>query len=113
MVPCPVRNMRRQDVTQVLGNRFGAVHSCLARPRAVPQPSLPCPLASLNPPSLNPPPPAAATAAAAPQAKLDFSFEPWPSLSRDVKLLLRRMLVKDPRERASLEEVISHPWFAR
>ncbi|KAG2490026.1 hypothetical protein HYH03_011491 [Edaphochlamys debaryana] len=47
------------------------------------------------------------------KAKLDFSFEPWPSLSRDVKMLLRRMLVKDPRERATLEEVMGHPWFAR
>lgn len=47
------------------------------------------------------------------KAKLDFSFEPWPSLSRDVKMLLRRMLVKDPRERATLEEVLAHPWFAR
>lgn len=28
------------------------------------------------------------------QAKLDFSFDPWPTLSRDVKMLLRRMLVK-------------------
>ncbi|EFJ41287.1 hypothetical protein VOLCADRAFT_84165 [Volvox carteri f. nagariensis] len=43
------------------------------------------------------------------KAKLDFSFEPWPSLSRDVKMLLRRMLVKDPRERATLEEVLAHP----
>ncbi|GLI63264.1 hypothetical protein VaNZ11_006168 [Volvox africanus] len=47
------------------------------------------------------------------KAKLDFSFEPWPSLSRDVKMLLRRMLVKDPRERATLEEVLAHPWFHR
>ncbi|GLC47256.1 Calcium-dependent protein kinase 13 [Pleodorina starrii] len=47
------------------------------------------------------------------KAKLDFSFEPWPSLSKDVKMLLRRMLVKDPRERATLEEVLAHPWFAR
>ncbi|GFR44794.1 hypothetical protein Agub_g6128, partial [Astrephomene gubernaculifera] len=47
------------------------------------------------------------------RAKLDFSFEPWPSLSAEVKALLRRMLVKDPRERASLEEVLAHSWFAR
>ncbi|GIL78310.1 hypothetical protein Vretimale_7669 [Volvox reticuliferus] len=47
------------------------------------------------------------------KAKLDFSFEPWPRLSRDVKMLLRRMLVKDPRERATLEEILAHPWFLR
>ncbi|KXZ42919.1 hypothetical protein GPECTOR_111g252 [Gonium pectorale] len=47
------------------------------------------------------------------KAKLDFSFDPWPTLSRDVKMLLRRMLVKDPRERATLEEVVGHPWFTK
>ncbi|PSR98093.1 Calcium-dependent protein kinase [Actinidia chinensis var. chinensis] len=41
---------------------------------------------------------------------LDFSSDPWPSISEGAKDLVRRMLVRDPRKRLTAHEVLCHPW---
>ncbi|CAA3030638.1 calcium-dependent kinase 1-like [Olea europaea subsp. europaea] len=41
---------------------------------------------------------------------LDFSSDPWPSISESAKDLVRRMLVQDPRQRLTAHEVLCHPW---
>lgn len=41
---------------------------------------------------------------------LDFSSDPWPSISESAKDLVRRMLVRDPRRRLTAHEVLCHPW---
>ncbi|XP_024198003.2 calcium-dependent protein kinase 1-like, partial [Rosa chinensis] len=42
--------------------------------------------------------------------ELDFSSDPWPSISDGAKDLVRRMLVRDPRKRLTAHEVLCHPW---
>ncbi|KAJ0106674.1 hypothetical protein Patl1_17616 [Pistacia atlantica] len=42
---------------------------------------------------------------------LDFSSEPWPSISSSAKDLVKKMLRADPRERLSAVEVLNHPWM--
>ncbi|GAB4836209.1 Mitogen-activated protein kinase cpk1 [Ancistrocladus abbreviatus] len=42
---------------------------------------------------------------------LDFSSDPWPSISESAKDLVRRMLVRDPRKRPTAHEVLCHPWI--
>lgn len=42
--------------------------------------------------------------------KLDFSADPWPSISEDAKDLVKRMLVRDPKKRLTAHEVLCHPW---
>uniref|UniRef100_A0A0V0IRJ2 non-specific serine/threonine protein kinase n=1 Tax=Solanum chacoense TaxID=4108 RepID=A0A0V0IRJ2_SOLCH len=41
---------------------------------------------------------------------LDFTSDPWPSISEDAKDLMRRMLIRDPRKRLTAHEVLCHPW---
>ncbi|KAG6437545.1 hypothetical protein SASPL_102464 [Salvia splendens] len=41
---------------------------------------------------------------------LDFTSEPWPSISDDAKDLVRRMLIRDPKRRLTAHEVLCHPW---
>ncbi|CAK7325160.1 unnamed protein product [Dovyalis caffra] len=41
---------------------------------------------------------------------LDFSSDPWPSISESAKDLVRRMLVRDPKRRLTAHEVLCHPW---
>ncbi|KAK9122965.1 hypothetical protein Sjap_012567 [Stephania japonica] len=41
---------------------------------------------------------------------LDFSSDPWPSISESAKDLVRRMLVRDPRRRLTAHQVLCHPW---
>ncbi|MCD9645866.1 Mitogen-activated protein kinase cpk1 [Datura stramonium] len=41
---------------------------------------------------------------------LDFTSDPWPSISEGAKDLMRRMLVRDPRKRLTAHEVLCHPW---
>uniref|UniRef100_A0A7N0TPN1 non-specific serine/threonine protein kinase n=1 Tax=Kalanchoe fedtschenkoi TaxID=63787 RepID=A0A7N0TPN1_KALFE len=43
--------------------------------------------------------------------KLDFSSDPWPSISESAKDLVRRMLVRDPKRRLTAYEVLCHPWI--
>ncbi|XP_047341256.1 calcium-dependent protein kinase 1-like [Impatiens glandulifera] len=41
---------------------------------------------------------------------LDFSTDPWPSISEDAKDLVKKMLVRDPKRRLTAHEVLCHPW---
>ncbi|XP_038892170.1 calcium-dependent protein kinase 1-like [Benincasa hispida] len=41
---------------------------------------------------------------------LDFSSDPWPSISDSAKDLVRRMLIRDPKKRLTAYEVLCHPW---
>lgn len=42
---------------------------------------------------------------------LDFSSDPWPSISSSAKDLVKKMLREDPTERISAAEVLNHPWM--
>ncbi|KAL2348002.1 hypothetical protein Fmac_002002 [Flemingia macrophylla] len=42
---------------------------------------------------------------------LDFVSDPWPSISRSAKDLIKNMLRADPKERLSAVEVLNHPWM--
>lgn len=39
--------------------------------------------------------------------ELDFSSDPWPSISESAKELVRKMLVRDPRKRITAHEILS------
>ncbi|PON98383.1 Calcium dependent protein kinase [Trema orientale] len=41
---------------------------------------------------------------------LDFSSDPWPSVSESAKDLVKRMLIRDPKRRLTAHEVLCHPW---
>ncbi|XP_058084465.1 calcium-dependent protein kinase 10-like [Magnolia sinica] len=41
---------------------------------------------------------------------LDFSSDPWPSISDSAKDLVMRMLVRDPKKRLTAHAVLCHPW---
>ncbi|EPS73126.1 calcium-dependent protein kinase 2 [Genlisea aurea] len=41
---------------------------------------------------------------------LDFSSDPWPSISTEAKDLIRKMLVRNPKHRLTAHEVLCHPW---
>ncbi|XP_066332984.1 calcium-dependent protein kinase 17-like isoform X4 [Miscanthus floridulus] len=41
---------------------------------------------------------------------LDFSSDPWPSISESAKDLVRKMLNCDPRKRLIAHEDLCHPW---
>ncbi|KAL0008193.1 hypothetical protein SO802_009695 [Lithocarpus litseifolius] len=41
---------------------------------------------------------------------LDFTSDPWPSISESAKDLVRKMLVRDPRRRPTAHDVLCHPW---
>ncbi|XP_022151392.1 calcium-dependent protein kinase 26-like [Momordica charantia] len=43
--------------------------------------------------------------------ELDFTLEPWPSISESAKDLVRKMLVRHPKERITAHEVLCHPWL--
>ncbi|XP_043715986.1 calcium-dependent protein kinase 1-like isoform X2 [Telopea speciosissima] len=42
---------------------------------------------------------------------VNFSSDPWPSISRSAKDLVKKMLWSDPKERLSAVEVLNHPWM--
>ncbi|KAM2673171.1 hypothetical protein EV2_014489 [Malus domestica] len=41
---------------------------------------------------------------------LDFSSDPWPSISESAKDLVQRMLVRNPKKRLTAHQVLCHPW---
>lgn len=41
--------------------------------------------------------------------ELDFSSDPWPSISEGAKDLVRKMLLRDPRKRISAHDVLCEP----
>ncbi|CAM8988198.1 unnamed protein product [Rhodiola kirilowii] len=42
---------------------------------------------------------------------VDFESDPWPSISKSAKDLIRRMLTRDPRRRITAAQVLKHPWI--
>ncbi|KAJ7944986.1 putative Calcium-dependent protein kinase [Quillaja saponaria] len=42
---------------------------------------------------------------------IDFSSDPWPSISSSAKDLVKKMLRADPKDRLSAVEVLNHPWM--
>lgn len=42
----------------------------------------------------------------------DFSFEPWDTISKEGKEIVKKLLEKNRQKRPSLEEVLSHKWFS-
>ncbi|KAK6947864.1 Protein kinase domain [Dillenia turbinata] len=42
---------------------------------------------------------------------IDFSSDPWPSISSSAKDLVKKMLRADPKDRLSAVEVLNHPWI--
>lgn len=51
------------------------------------------------------------TFAAVMKAEPDYLKKPWPAISREAKRLVRSMLHVDPRRRATLSDILSHPWM--
>ncbi|KAG0459740.1 hypothetical protein HPP92_022868 [Vanilla planifolia] len=45
------------------------------------------------------------------KGQVDYTSDPWPSLSTDVKELVSSMLQQDPKERPSAAEILKHPWI--
>ncbi|KAK8615284.1 hypothetical protein V6N13_069061 [Hibiscus sabdariffa] len=43
--------------------------------------------------------------------KVDFTSNPWPSISPQAKDLVKQMLTLDPKERLTAQEVLNHPWI--
>ena len=44
---------------------------------------------------------------------IDFSSDPWPSISNGAKDLVKRMLRQDPKERLTAAEILSKSLFSR
>ncbi|KAI5673808.1 hypothetical protein M9H77_14172 [Catharanthus roseus] len=42
---------------------------------------------------------------------IDFTSDPWPSISTGAKDLVRKMLTSDPKQRLSAVQVLNHPWI--
>ncbi|XP_050379172.1 calcium-dependent protein kinase 1 [Argentina anserina] len=42
---------------------------------------------------------------------IDFSSDPWPSISSSAKDLVKKMLRADPKERLAAVDVLNHPWM--
>ncbi|GLT81769.1 hypothetical protein SLE2022_002030 [Rubroshorea leprosula] len=42
---------------------------------------------------------------------IDFTSDPWPSISPQAKDLVRKMLTSDPKQRLTAIQVLSHPWI--
>ncbi|XP_021806486.1 calcium-dependent protein kinase 34 [Prunus avium] len=45
------------------------------------------------------------------RGQLDFSSDPWPSISHQAKDLVRKMLNSDPKQRLTAFQVLNHPWI--
>ncbi|GJM89876.1 hypothetical protein PR202_ga06101 [Eleusine coracana subsp. coracana] len=45
------------------------------------------------------------------QGHIDFSSDPWPSISKGAKDLVKKMLRQDPKERLTAAEILRHPWI--
>ncbi|XVF47267.1 hypothetical protein PTKIN_Ptkin03bG0095700 [Pterospermum kingtungense] len=42
---------------------------------------------------------------------IDFTSDPWPSISPQAKDLVRKMLNSEPKQRLTAAQVLSHPWI--
>ncbi|CAN7119149.1 unnamed protein product [Brassica rapa subsp. narinosa] len=45
------------------------------------------------------------------KGELDFSADPWPTVSAGAKDLVKKMLKYDPKDRLTASEVLNHPWI--
>ncbi|XP_021766877.1 calcium-dependent protein kinase 2-like [Chenopodium quinoa] len=45
------------------------------------------------------------------KGEIDFESDPWPSISKSAKDLVRKMLNPDPKKRITSAEVLEHPWM--
>eukprot|EP01018_Ginkgo_biloba_P015381 Gb_29448 [translate_table: standard] len=45
------------------------------------------------------------------RGNVDFSSNPWPSISSGAKELVKKMLKQDRKERLTAEQVLNHPWI--
>lgn len=43
--------------------------------------------------------------------RFDFDDESWETISKDAKDLIRHLLVLDPADRFTMQEVLEHPWI--
>uniref|UniRef100_A0A7S2QUP0 Calcium-dependent protein kinase n=1 Tax=Chlamydomonas chlamydogama TaxID=225041 RepID=A0A7S2QUP0_9CHLO len=42
---------------------------------------------------------------------IDFTTDPWPKISEPAKDCVRRMLVRDPKRRATAQQILQHDWM--
>eukprot|EP00798_Chlamydomonas_sp_ICE-L_P028848 gene28848-32036_t len=42
---------------------------------------------------------------------IDFKSEPWPSISEPAKDCVRKLLVRDPKQRATAQAILKHEWM--
>ncbi|KAK4478814.1 hypothetical protein RD792_014314 [Penstemon davidsonii] len=42
--------------------------------------------------------------------EIDFTSDPWPMISESAKDLVKKMLLRDPRQRITAHQVLCHPW---
>ncbi|CAI9768609.1 unnamed protein product [Fraxinus pennsylvanica] len=45
------------------------------------------------------------------RGQVDFTSDPWPSISNGAKDLVRKMLNSDPKQRLTAYQVLDHPWI--
>ena len=45
------------------------------------------------------------------RGKLDLQSEPWPKISKEAKDCLKKMLVADPKQRATADQILQHEWM--
>ncbi|KAJ4882973.1 Calcium-dependent protein kinase 17 [Raphanus sativus] len=45
------------------------------------------------------------------KSHVDFSSDPWPSISPQAKDLVKKMLNSDPKQRLTAAQVLNHPWI--
>ncbi|KAD7117958.1 hypothetical protein R6Q59_005022 [Mikania micrantha] len=45
------------------------------------------------------------------EGEIDFESDPWPSISKGAKDLVRKMLTQDPRKRITSAQVLEHSWL--
>jgi len=45
------------------------------------------------------------------KGRLDFSSDPWPKISQHAQDCVKKMLVQDPRRRATADEILQHEWM--
>lgn len=47
------------------------------------------------------------------EADPDFESDPWPSISYECKDLIGKMLIKDPKERITVDDALKHSFFRK
>lgn len=47
------------------------------------------------------------------EAEPDMSLECWDTVSNECRDIILKMLIKDPRERITVDQALVHPFFTR